>query len=217
MKNRTLIAGCGIVLILLVGGGVAFYYLLYEPYLSDFVSEARRLDRIERMNAQIERTDAFTPPSGEQLTESQVERLVAVQHTVYDSVAAPLQTMVTEIKALAEKDRRGDDPSLSETLHWFRQFSGALTTAKRVQVNALNRHDFSWGEYRWVRTRVYQAAGWVVPPLGIERAMGRSQAGLQMERLKHSFEGEVPESNRDLVHPYREELERLMIVALFGL
>lgn len=216
MKSSTA-WGWGIVLVLLGGGAAALYFLIYEPFVGPLLEQGQQLERVKAMNEQIERQEPFSPPADSHLTEAQVERFLAVQRAVYDSVHARLQDAVATIQKLEQKDQSGEEPSFSEVLDWFSSFSGALTTAKRVQVQALNAHDFSLSEYQWVRKQVFHAAGWTAPPLGVEQAMGRSSAGLYMDRQKKPFSGSVPTHNHELVASHRDRIDSLGIVARFGL
>lgn len=224
MKNSTAWA-LGIILVLFLGGALAFYQWVYVPYLGDFVSQAWQMERLESMDERITRTESFTPPADTALTEAQVERFLAVQRTVYDSVHTRLDTAAAGIKRLLEKERAGQEPSFSEVKDWFASFSDAIITAKRVQVDALNEQAFSLNEYRWVRRQVLNAAGWTAPPLGVERAMDRSVAGFYrggggdppMQWKPRPYDGAVPSANRALVAPHRVAVDSLHVVARFGL
>lgn len=216
MKSAT-VWGWGIVLVLLGGAVVALYFLVYVPFVAPLLEQGQQLERVKAMNEKIERQEPFTPPADGHLTEAQVDRFLSVQRSVYDSVHARLQDAVATIQKLKQKDQSGEEPSFSAVLDWFSSFSGALTAAKRVQVQALNTHDFSLSEYQWVRTQVFHAAGWTVPPLGVEQAMGQSGAGLYINRQKKPSADPVPARNRELVTPYRNLIDSLDVVAQFGL
>ena len=215
MKNATA-WGLGIALVVLAGGALAFYQWVYVPFLSDFVSDARQLERLAAMNAQVARTEAFTPPPDTALTEAQVERFLAVQRAVYDSAHVRMEEAVATINELEERDRAGEEPGFSEVAAWLSSFSGALATAKRAQVRALNAQGFSLGEYRWVRRQVFHALGEAAPPLGVEQAIGQTGAGLYADQAR-PYDGPVPDANRALVAPRRPAIDSLRIVARFGI
>jgi type II secretory pathway component PulM len=223
MRNATA-WGWGIALLLLGGGVAALYFLVYVPFLGPLLEKSQQLERIKTMNEKIERQGPFSPPADTHLTEAQIDRFLAVQRTVYDSVHTQLQDAVATIQKLEQKDQSGEEPSFSAVTDWLSSFSEALTVfsealtvAKRVQVQALNTHEFSFSEYRWVRKQVFHAAGWTVPPLGVEPAMGQSRAGLYIDREKKPFSDPVPAQNRGLVAPHRTTIDSLDIVARFGL
>lgn len=216
MKNTTA-WGIGLVVLLVGGGAIALYALVYQPFIGPMLQQGRQLEQLQTMNTRIERQEPFTPPADSQLTGAQVERFLAVQRAVYDSVHARLDSAAATIRELERRARSGEEPGFQEVLGWFSSFSGALATAKRVQVRALNAQDFSLGEYRWVRTQVFQAMGKQAPPLGVERAVGRSQAGLRVDRVMPPFEGRASEPNRGLIEPHRATLDSLALIARFGL
>lgn len=198
------------------GGAAALYVLAYVPFVEPLLEQGRHLERIEAMSKKIERQAPFSPPADTHLTDVQVERFLAVQRAVYDSSHARLQDAVATIQKLKEKDRSGEGPSFDAVMDWFSSISEALIAAKRAQVQALNAHNFSLSEYRWVRTQVLHAAGRGVPPFGVETAMSRSAAGLRAKERK-TFEGSVPARNRELVAPHHDTIDSLDIVARFGL
>lgn len=216
MKNATA-WGWGIALLLLGGGAAALYFLVYVPFLGPLLEQGQQLERIKTLNKKIEQQESFSPPADTHLTEAQIHRFLAVQRTVHDSVHTRLQDAVTTIQTLEQKDSSGEEPSFRAVTDWLSSFSETLTMAKRVQVQALNRHEFSLSEYRWVRKQVFHAAGWTVPPLGVEPAMGQSGAGLYMDRAKKPYSAPVPAHNRELVASHRNTIDSLDIVARFGL
>ncbi len=216
MKNTTAWT-IGLVVLLVGSGAVALYFLVYQPFISPMLQQGRQLEQLQTMNTRIERQEPFTPPADSQLTEAQVDRYLAVQRAIYDSVHTRLDSAAATIRDLERRDRSGEEPGLQAVLDWFSSFSGALATAKRVQVRALNAQDFSLGEYRWVRTQVFRARGKQAPSLGVGRAMGQSQAGLRIDQALPAYDGPVPTETRSLVASHTSAIDSLDVVVRFGL
>ncbi|MGI9175298.1 MAG: hypothetical protein ACR2GR_08270 [Rhodothermales bacterium] len=97
---------------------------------------------------------------------------------------------------------------------------GVITEAKRIQVEALNRQDFSLEEYAWVRREAYRAAGLPVLNVGLMEAVEAAQNGNTEALTQQTLSGDslsAPEPNRRLVQAHQEQLERMAGLAFFGL
>jgi hypothetical protein len=105
----------------------------------------------------------------------------------------------------AELEQDGRDVNIVEMVTAYRDLGGLLLEAKRNQVQALNRHQFSLQEWAWVRNRAYQA-------LGEEVAVASfgDQAPAQVTR-------QVSDEEVELVSAHREDLMEGYALAWFGL
>ena len=106
-----------------------------------------------------------------------------------------------------------------EALRGFSDAMGLVLQAKRIQVGALNRQDFSLDEYAWVRREAYRAAGIPVLSTGLVEAIA-SEDGSAEALMQHTIDGDslaAPAPNRRLIGPHQEQLERMAGLAFFGL
>ena len=133
--------GIFVVLTLIIGAG--FYLLLYKPFISDYVGGFAQLTEVTELNDQVENRAAYVPPEDDVLRAAQVERFVSVQA----EMEAALGQRVEALKAKYEKletamEAEGREANYLEMFAGFRDMMGLITEAKRIQVEALNRHDF---------------------------------------------------------------------------
>ena len=158
-----ILAGCLIVVALaIVGFGVAGYYAFRaaKPMLDgagDYVARARELASI---GDRISNKASFVPPAKGELTQGQVDRFLAVQTRVRSEIGdrwSQIETKSAEIQRKTKDNK--SDLSMAEVASVFSDLTGIYLNARKAQVDALNVHKFSDGEYAWVRRRVYEAAG----------------------------------------------------------
>jgi hypothetical protein len=221
---KKIAVGCLIVLVIAaIGFSVAGYYAYRwaQPMIqsgSDYLENARELSRLGDRVANRAPYDA--PASGE-LTQSQVERFIAVQTRVRDE----LGTRWTEIenKAAQLRDKtQGNQRELTfgEFTSVLSDLAGLYTEARRAQVDALNVQKFSDAEYTWVRNRVYEAAGMEIAG-GIDlsrlEAVAREGAAKSNVKLPDIRKPEVPPANLKLVKPHLARLKESLPLAILGL
>jgi hypothetical protein len=94
--------------------------------------------------------------------------------------------------------------------------------AKQIQVDALNNHDFSLQEYRFVQQSFYQALGVELFSYNIDQIAASASEGnfdmdmTQYENMQEQM-NQIPEQNRELVSPYAEDAENWITFAWWGL
>ena len=207
-----------LVLFLVVGvaaAGVGYYvYRQVRSTVTQF-AEFGQIPEIERGVRQR----GFVPPAGEELTESQVARLVRVQAQVRQRLGTRAAEFERKYKSLADKQEAtlGDLPAV---IAGYRDLAGIWLDAKRAQVAALNEADFSLDEYRWVRDQAYRAMGVPFVDLDVGRLIEQARTGatdVTAGALRGALEATGPDANRRLVESVRKQLEENLPLASFGL
>ncbi len=214
--------GCFVMVVVLgvvVGGGI--YYFVYKPFLSDYVDGFARLAEISELNAQIQNKAPFTPPADGILTEKQVKRFVDVQQEMRIRMGERLEDLEARYESILEDWRRaGEVVDYREGFSAFKGLMGVIVEAKRIQVDALNRHDFSLEEYDWVRAEIYRAAGVEMPHVLLSELAGAVKDGEydpEAVRARLETSGEVPAQNRRLVRAHEAQLQEAAGFAWLGL
>lgn len=209
--GRKLAIGCGAVFLVLflAGAGVAWWFI-GRPAAS-VVGAVRDVQRIESIRDDVRNESAYQPPADRVLSEDQVERYLGVQR----AMRARLEERVQTLRARYDEiDQQGRDPSPAELAQAWADTTGLLVEATEAQVDALNTHDFSLDEYRWVRGQVLLAAGFAAPGYDITDLAGDGPASSDAVMPAAV---EVPDENVELVAPHAEELEQAVPFAWFGL
>lgn len=208
--GRKVAIGCGVVflLLLLAGAGVAWYFV--GGPAARVVGAVRDVQRIETIRDGIQHTGAYQPPQDGVLSEGQVDRYLAVQRSMIDRLEGRVETLRERYEAI---DQRGGNPTPGELAQAWADTTGLLVEATEAQVDALNANDFSLDEYRWVRGQVLAAAGFTVPTYDVTDLAGEGPSDPAVGLAT----GAVPETNVEIVAPHREEIERTVPFAWFGL
>jgi hypothetical protein len=215
---KKLAVGCGIVLLVvgLAGAGAAYY--LYRQ-VSSTVAQFAELGQIPDLERNIRNRTPFTPPASEELTDSQIEKLVQVQSEVRRRIGERMKDFQARYKTLAEKDDATivDAPALMRA---YSDLAAAWLEAKRGQIEALNSAGLSLDEYRWIRDQAYRALGQPFVDLDIAKIVDEARRGISSEtagQLRGSMGPAGPESNRALIERFKKQLEENLALASFGL
>lgn len=254
---KKLVVGCAllVVLLVIVGSGAA-YFLLYRPakaLISSGAELVTTLNQVNELDATVTNATAFTPPADGALTEAQVTRFVAAMEGLHARMGARATELDAKYKALGKDG--SDNPSLSAVVGAYRDLFGLVLDAKRAQVEALNAQRFSVAEYDWVKTRFYEAAGVELTGLDFRELAesarngnfeplaqiardagvtvseavpggraGASGTGAGSDRSDGSIRptGDtpgvgIPDVNKALVAPHKEQMKRWFAYAMFGL
>ena len=223
-KTKKGCIGClGVGAVLLLAGVILLYTLFLRPVM-DGVSALRD---IHKVNEEIENQAVYQSPQSDELTAEQVERFVAVQSEIHERLGpryAEFQEKFEELAALGENHR---ELSFFELLNRGLEISQLYNEAKKVQVDALNRQDFSLDEYHWVRQSFYRAVGVELASFNIDEIAKtasedpQSLLNLDIESFQEqqdtTLRTEVPSRNRELVRPYAEQIDEWMMYARWGL
>lgn len=220
---KKLLVGCLVIalfaaVLFAVGG-----YLLYRtaaPVLEDARSYLQGLTELGELEKDITNQSAYSAPAHGELTEAQVQRFVRVQDSVRSAMGQRMTEIEEKYKHLKANAENREQPSISEMLGALRELGGLFVQARRYQIDALNRENFSQDEYRWVRNRVFEAAGIEVASIVDLQKIGeaaRKNTGIEDLQAPELPKVDVPEANRALVKPYVGQMDRWIPLAFFGL
>lgn len=215
---KKLAIGCGIVLLVIgvVGAGIGYY--AYRQF-SSAVTQLAELGKVPDLEREVRNRNPFVPPASEELTGSQVEKLVQVQAEVRRRLGERMKEFEAKYRTLADKDNASlsDAPAL---LRAYGELAAAWLDAKRGQIDALNAAELSLDEYRWIRDQAYRALGQPYVDLDIARIVDEARRGVTSEQpgqLRGSMGPSGPESNRALIEKFKKQLEENLALASFGL
>lgn len=221
---KKVLAGCFIVLVIaIIGFSVAGYYAYRwaQPMLETTGDYLERAREMSRLGDRVQNRDPYVaPPSGE-LTASQVDRFIAVQARVRGELGARWTEIESKSAQIREKTQNNQGAlTVAEFASVLGDLSSIYIEARRAQVDALNVHKFSDGEYAWVRNRIYEAAGMEIAG-GIDlskiEGLARDTAMRSNVTLPDMPTPKVPEGNIKLVRPHLVKLKESIPLALLGL
>jgi hypothetical protein len=213
---KKILAGCLIVLaIALIGFGIAGYYAyrIAKPMIDSAGGYVDRARELASIGDRITNKKPFMPPAKGELTASQVERFIAVQTRVraeLDNRWGQIEARSAEIQRKTEAGK--SDLSFAELTSVFSDLTNIYIQGRQAQVNALNVHRFSDGEYTWVRRRVYEAAG-----VHIAHGVDLSAIEDGVVKLPDMPRPEVPPANIKLVKPHTAKIKEWIPMAVLGL
>lgn len=208
--GRKLAIGCGVVFVVLflAGAGVAWWFIGRPA--GELLGSVRDVQRIERIRDDVRDQGPYAAPAGGVLEDGQVDRFLAVQ----DAMRERLEGRVEELRERYERiEQRAGDPTPRELAQAAADVTGLLVEATRAQVDALNAQRFSLEEYRWVRARVLEAAGFAAAGYDVTQLTGDGSP----PPADASPTATVPPENVERVAPHRERIEENLVFAWFGL
>lgn len=218
--NKPLVGCLAGVVVLAVGGAVGAYHFLWRPTRA-YVTSFTKLQEIPRLNQQVRKQSAFTPPAGQLLSADAVERFLATQRSIVKQLGQRVDELHAKYRLLTPEGGTPRQPSFTEIVNAYRDLAGLIVDAKRAQVEALNQQQFSLAEYEWTRQRIYEAAG-IPNVVDLEQALraiaeGRKEDAESARVKPATSAADIPEANRTLVAPYQKELTDRAVFVAFGL
>ncbi|WP_297860325.1 hypothetical protein [Meiothermus sp.] len=209
---RWLMMGCfGFLLFLGLAGWAAYSFLIRPAQ-----ALVNNFQQIIALDSDVKRQTAYTPAANGLLSPDQVQRFLRVQRSVKQQLGERYQRVEARLNQLANQQVGQLTLDYRTALDLFREGGSLVLDAKGMQVQALNRQDFSLEEYAWVRSQVYAALGYGVPnlnPQEILRQIGARDFNPRVELARP----EAPAANVRLVEPYRDELVSYYPLTWFGL
>lgn len=204
---KKFLVGCLIVAFVLVAaGGTAGYFFVIKPAwelaggVQEFVQEYAEL------NEEIERQDDFEAPEDASITSEQFQRFLVAQRDMRQAMEGQLEALEQRIDTMKQEIKdENREAGIGEMFTAYQGLGDLLIKAKRAQVEALNRYNFSLQEYLYVRNQAYRALGQevAVASFGDQAPQIRSQ--------------QVPDEVVEMVSPHREELMEGYAFAWFGI
>ncbi|MDX1641925.1 MAG: hypothetical protein R3220_09530 [Balneolaceae bacterium] len=217
--GKKIAVGCLVVaLVVLIGGGLLTYNYVYKPVMGSVSS----LQEIHEKNEQIDNQSNYQPPADNELTEEQVERFVSVQRQIQSGIEERLAEFEQKYEEL-DAELQNREPTLTEIMNAWGDIVDLYSDAKQIQVEALNEHDFSLQEYRYVQQSFYSALGMELFSYNIDQiAEAASQGNFNMnleeyEKQQAEMEQQVPQINRELVSQYADSAESWLVFSWWGL
>lgn len=217
--GKKIALGCLVVgLVVLIGGGLLTYNYVYQPLMGSVSS----LQEIHEINEQIDDQSTYEAPADNELTESQVERFVAVQRQIQEGVEGRLAEFEQQYQEL-DQELQNREPTLTEIMNAWGDIVDLYSDAKQIQVEALNEHDFSLQEYRYVQQSFYSALGMELFSYNIDEIAAAASEGNfninleEYEKQQAELEQQVPQVNRELVSQYADSAENWMVFSWWGL
>jgi hypothetical protein len=220
---KKILTGCLVVAVIaMIGFGVAGYYAyrFARPMIENAGDYLQRAREISQLGDRVANKAPYVPPKNGQLTLAQVDRFLAVQGRVRTELGSRWDEIETKAAEIHKKADSNETLSFAEVTSIFSDIANTYVEARRVQVNALNIHKFSDGEYSWVKTRVYEAAGMNIAggiDLSAIEDLARSGAQKSTTKLPDMPMPEVPEANIRLVKPHTAKLKEWIPMAVLGL
>jgi hypothetical protein len=220
---KKVLTGCLIVLVIaLIGFGVAGYYAyrIARPMIESAGDYMTRAGEISRLGDRVANKAPYVPPQSGELTQAQLERFLAVQTRVRDELGDRWREIETKAAEIQQKTAGKESLSFSEVADIFSSIANTYVEARRAQVNAMNIHKFSDGEYTWVKRRVYEAAGMhIAKGLDFSAIEDLARQGSQRtsSKLPELPMPEVPAANIKLVQPHVAKIKEWLPMAVLGL
>jgi hypothetical protein len=207
-----LLIAAGVLLLVIGTAGTVFYLKIYRPVGAPIAALgiAKKVEDLRLQN----RTEFLPPISGE-LTEAQTANFAAVEGRVQEQLATR-NAVLAQTQADLERANEANVLSVPTTLLAFGDVQGFYVDAKKAQVDAMNRANFSKEEFEWVRKQLYHAAGLRLSQLDVSEILaGVRDATVQVHRFEQG--GPVPERNQRLARPLASKLQAWGALAFFGL
>ncbi|MDZ7718077.1 MAG: hypothetical protein U5K72_04550 [Balneolaceae bacterium] len=220
--GKKIALGClGVGLVLLIGGGLLTYNYIYKPV----VGSVNSLKEIHQTNNQIQDQSAYEAPADNAMTEEQVKRFVSVQKQIQSGVEDRLNEFQQKYEELEQElQNQNQEPGITDIMNAWGDIIDLYSDAKQIQVEALNEHDFSLQEYRFVQQSFYSALGMELFSYNIDEIAETASEGNfnninleQFEQKQSEMEQQVPEINRELVSQYADSAENWMVFSWWGL
>jgi hypothetical protein len=175
---------------------------------------------MSQLGDRIQNKKPYVPPANGELTDSQIDRFIAVQTKVRIQLGSKWDEVQNKAAEIRKKTEGEQHLSFSEVTGIFSDLANLYIDARRAQVTALNTQKFSDAEYAWVRKRVWEAAG-VNLASGVDMSaiedMARQGAQKSRAEIPDIPMPDVPQKNIELIKPHATQLKEWIPLAVLGL
>ncbi|WP_075835074.1 hypothetical protein [Deinococcus marmoris] len=203
--------GGGGLLVLALLGALAWFVVI-QP-VREFVAGLNPPQTQSQTQGQTTTPDqtAGTTPTANAapLTQSDVQKFVRIRR----DVRAALGQSFTGLQSVWAEVQAGQTPNLLQVVNVLRQAGSSIGKARTAQDAGLAREKMSAGRYAEVRSGVNRALG--VPDIDFAQAAQAIQNG-QLPNLDSTVTA-ASAREKELVAPFRKELELTAAVGLLGL
>lgn len=209
--------GCGLALLVTgIAAGALTYYLYRQ--VSSTITQFAALAEAPDLERSVRNRESYVPPASEELTDSQLEKLMKVQAGVRKRLGDRMTAFEAKYKSLSEKA----DASIADgpmILQAYGDLAATWIEAKRAQVDALNAEGLSLEEYRWIRDQAYRALGQPFLDMDLSKLLEDAKNGVQsgVGELRGSLGPQGPATNQARVAKFKQFLQDNLALASFGL
>ncbi|CAM4337577.1 hypothetical protein [Deinococcus marmoris] len=199
--------GGGGLLVLALLGALAWFVVIQPA--REFMA-GLNLPQTQSQTTTPDQTSGTTPTANAApLTQSDVQKFVRIRRDVRAALGQSftgLQTVWADVQA-------GQTPNLLQVVNVLRQAGSSIGQARTAQSAGLARENMTAGRYAEVRSGVNRALG--VPDIDFAQAAQTIQNG-QLPNLDSTVTA-ASAREKELVAPFRQELELTAAVGLLGL
>jgi hypothetical protein len=214
--------GClaiGVVLMLAVA--VIGWFAVVRPLMQvggELFEASQQWMRIAELDDAVRNTASYSPPTQHRLEAGSVQRFAAVQSAIEQAIGDDWPKLQAKYQDLAgQVEDESHEPTVQELFGGFKEFGGIMLVAKQAQVDALNAHDMSLEEYRYLRQLAYLSVG--LPIDGFDEdddVESEDDPAPQDEAPAIVLEADVAAHNAELLRPHAELLQRTLSTAWLG-
>ncbi len=193
---KKVLIGCGVVsLLLLVGGGIAAYYLVVKPaaqIADSAIDKAREVvakvgavaqaaEAMRALESEVKVQGDYTAPADGALAPTQVERFLAVHEAVINRLGPERERIAQAVEAVSAQ---GEVASIAGSFAALAGLGEIGLAAKRAQVDALNAQGLSLAEYRWIRRAGIEAL--IAGGIALSVDAGSARAGELIQKAQQA-------------------------------
>lgn len=160
MAAKKLLTGClVVVLVLVIGAGAAWWFLLRPMWNAggEMLSGAKDWATSLDLGKEITNQAPYDPPADGRLTPAQVAALVQVQQVVVREMGSDLRLLAERARAAQATRSAEQPPSLADMATAYRETAALLGRLKSAQAAGVNAAGLSREEYAFVRRQAIAA------------------------------------------------------------
>jgi hypothetical protein len=203
MAAKKLLTGClVVVLVLVVGAGAAWWFLLRPMWNAggEMLSGAKDWATSLDLGKDITNQAPYDPPADGRLTPAQVAALVQVQEVVVREMGSDLRLLAERARAAQAARSAEQPPSLADMATAYRETAALLGRLKAAQAAGVNAAGLSREEYAFVRRQAIAALPLLVDVQAVPGLPGIP--GLSATAPEDDAARAAARHNADLLRPH---------------